>query len=141
VDRYTTDELLTNLQAFAQKRWLQAMHRRRRLVMTNQDQYRILLPDGTLSTDVFHVPMEQPADIRSHCVLVVNDRDEATLTVHRSRLFAVALAEPKKPCLTCGRVKGVLQDEVKCPYDEHAPCELVEPHDPASTGPGAGLGR
>jgi hypothetical protein len=107
--------------------------------MTNQDPYRILLPDGRLSTDVFHVPLAQPAGIRSHCVLAVNDRDGATLTVHRSRLFAVALAEPKKACLTCGRVMGVVQDQVKCPYDEHTPCELVEPHDPASPPASTGV--
>jgi hypothetical protein len=120
--------------------WLRATFRNgRNLVMVNQESYRILLPDGRLSTDVFHVPVTQPVDIRSHCVLAVNDRDGATLTVHRSRLLPVAIAEPKKVCLTCGRVEGVLRDEVKCPFDEHAPCELIEPHDFAASGGSPGV--
>jgi hypothetical protein len=114
--------------------WLRVTLREgRNLEMVNQESYRVLLPDGRLSTDVFHVPVTQPVDIRSHCVLAVNDRDGATLTVHRSRLLPVAVAEPKKVCLTCGRVEGVLRDEVQCPFDGQTPCELIEPHDFASS--------
>ena len=97
--------------------------------MTNHELYRILMPGDRLSHDVFRVLVEQPNSMRSNCVLVVNDRDGTQLTVHRARLFSIALGEPKKACLKCGRVLGVVQDQVKCPYDEDEPCELVEPPD------------
>jgi hypothetical protein len=97
--------------------------------MTNHEPYRILTPDNRLSHDVFRVLLEQPNSMPSNCVLVVNDRDGTQLTVHRARLFPIALGEPKKACLKCGRVQGVVQDHVKCPYDEHEPCELVQPPD------------
>ena len=87
--------------------------------MTSPELYRILMPGDRLSQDSFRVPVEQPNSIiRWNCVLVVNDRDGTQLTVHRARLFPLALGEPKKACLKCGRVLGVVQDQVKCPYDE-----------------------
>jgi hypothetical protein len=98
--------------------------------MVDQKQYRILTPDGRLSHDTFVVASEQPSAIQQGCVLVVNDRDGTQLTTHRDRLFSVANAgEPKKVCLKCGRVLGVVEDQVQCPYDEGSLCELIEPPD------------
>ena len=98
--------------------------------MADQKQYRILTPDGRLSHETFVVPSEQPATIQANCLLAVNDSDGTQLTVHRDRLFAIANAgEAKKACLKCGRVMGVVEDQVKCPYDEGEPCDLLEPPD------------
>jgi hypothetical protein len=98
--------------------------------MADQKQYRILTPDGRLSHDAFVVASEQPTVTPTGCVLVISDRDGAQLTVHRDRLFATAAAgERKRACLRCGRVLGIPQDQVQCPYDEGNPCELLEPPD------------
>jgi hypothetical protein len=96
--------------------------------VTSHELYRILMPGDRLSQDSFRILVEQPnGPVRSNCVLVINDRDGTQLTVHRARLLPLALGEPKKACLKCGRVLGVVQDQVKCPYDEKEPCELLEP--------------
>jgi len=98
--------------------------------MADQEQYRILTPDGRLSHDTFVMASEQPSNVPASCALVVNDRDGTQLTAHRARLFAIAHAGgPKRACLTCGRVLGVAEDQVQCPYDEGEPCELLEPPD------------
>jgi hypothetical protein len=95
--------------------------------MANQQEYRILTPDGRLSHDTFLVALEQPGTIFPGCVLVVNERDGTQLTVHPARLYPIAEAQPKRVCLKCGRVLGVAEDQVKCPYDEDNPCGLMEP--------------
>jgi hypothetical protein len=98
--------------------------------MADPMQYRILTPDGRLSHDTFVVASEQPDTIQQGCVLVVNNRDGTQLTIHRARFLPIADAgEPKRACLTCGRVLGVVEDQVHCPYDEGEPCDLLEPPD------------
>ena len=104
--------------------------------MADQKQYRILTPDGRLSHDTFVVPSEQPATIQANCLLLVNDSDGTQLTVHRDRLFAIADAgEATKVCLKCGRVLGVVEDQVQCPYDEDGLCNFLEPPDGLSATP------
>jgi hypothetical protein len=98
--------------------------------MADEKQCRILTPDGRPSHDMFALASEQPDVIRKGCVLVVNDRDGTQLTAHRDRLFSIAQAgEAKKVCLRCGKVLGVVEDQVQCPYDEGSLCELLEPPD------------
>jgi hypothetical protein len=97
--------------------------------MFNEDKYRILVPNGGLSEETFHIVSKQPTDIQLDCVLVVSDRDGVQLTVHRARLLPIVQGKPKKACLKCGRVFGVVQDQVKCPYDEPNSCELLESPD------------
>jgi hypothetical protein len=97
--------------------------------MTNQEFYRVLMPDGTLSHDSFRVFSEQPKGIPSKCVVAVNDRDHSQILVHRARLLPIALGEPKKACPLCGRVLDVVQEGVKCPYDESDPSGLSGPPD------------
>jgi hypothetical protein len=98
------------------------------MAMRDQKQYRLLTPNGRLSHDTFVVASEQPKVIQENCVLVVDDRDGRQLTVHRDRLFLTAEAgDEKRACLRCGRVLGVVEDQVHCPYDEANPCELLEP--------------
>jgi hypothetical protein len=111
---------------FAGEAVLYARRPREGELMTNQTLYRILMPDGRFSHDAFRVPLEQPSHARSGCVVAINDHDGTQLTVHRARLFPLPLGEPRKACLKCGRVPGVVQDQVKCPYDEGDRCELIE---------------
>jgi hypothetical protein len=96
--------------------------------MDDQKHYRILTPEGRLSHETFVVAVQQPETLQEGCVLVVNDVDGAQLTTHRDRLFAtVEVGEHKKACLRCGKVLGVVEDEVQCPYDEGSSCDLLEP--------------
>jgi hypothetical protein len=96
--------------------------------MADQRHYRVLSPDGRLSHDTFVVPAEQPAAILQGCTLVVNERDGSQLTVHFGRLFPIAeVGKPTRVCLKCGRVMGVVEDQVRCLCDEGNPCELTEP--------------
>lgn len=98
--------------------------------MGDQKYYRILSPEGRLSHETFAVAAHQPETLQEGCVLVVNDVDGTQLTTHRDRLFStVDAAERKKACLRCGKVLGVVEDEVQCPYDEGSPCDLLEPPD------------
>ena len=98
--------------------------------MANQKQFRILTPDGLLSSDTFVVPAEQPRTIKAGCVLVVHQQSGYMLTVHQTRLFptvptAVA-TKPKSACLKCGRVAGVIGDRVTCPEHGNTACWMVE---------------
>ena len=99
--------------------------------MANQKQFRILTPDGLLSSDTFVVPAEQPRTIKAGCVLVVHQQSGYVLTVHQTRLFPVDLAavvkKPRNACLKCGRVAGVIEDRVTCPEHGNAACWMVEP--------------
>jgi hypothetical protein len=96
--------------------------------MAEQKHYRILAPEGRLSHDTFVVVSQQPEAIQADCVLVVNDLDGTQLTAHRDRLFSVSEAgTPRRACLRCGKVLGVVEDQVHCPYDDDNSCELLEP--------------
>ena len=101
--------------------------------MISQRRFRILTPDGTFSHDAFALPAEQPCTIKADCVLVIDERSGRALTVHGTRLFpmetvpasAVAI-QRKHVCLTCGKVQGVVEDQVNCPSHDGSPCGLVE---------------
>ena len=98
--------------------------------MADNKTYRILTPDGRLSHDTFALASKQPEVIQKDCVLVVNERDGTQLTTHHDRLFSITkTGERKRACLRCGRVLGVVEDQVQCPYDEGSPCDLLEPPD------------
>ena len=101
--------------------------------MPTQRRFRILTPDGLLSRDTFVLPVEQPRTIMAGCVLVVHEGSGRLLTVHDTRLFPAEAAEsiavvgaPKSVCLTCGRVEGVIQEQVVCPNHDGGSCCLVE---------------
>jgi hypothetical protein len=98
--------------------------------MDERKHYRILTPEGRLSHDTFVAAAQQPETLQEGCVFVVNDVDGTQLTTHRDRLFStIEAGEHKKVCLRCGKVLGVVEDEVQCPYDEDSPCDLLEPPD------------
>jgi hypothetical protein len=100
--------------------------------MITQKRYRVLTPDGMLSIDSYILSPEQPPTIKEGCVLLVDDRNGAKLTVHETRLFpeesgpAPAPKPSKSVCLRCGKVQGVVEDQVTCPFHEETPCGLVE---------------
>jgi hypothetical protein len=101
--------------------------------MTSQRRFRILTPDGTLSRDTFALPAEQPRTIKADCVLVIDQRSGRALTVHGTRLFPVEAApapavaiEEKHVCLKCGKVQGVVEDQVSCLSRDGSPCGLLE---------------
>jgi hypothetical protein len=110
--------------------------------MTGQKYFRLLMPDGLLSQDTFVVAAEQPSLMRADCLLVVHQGSGMMLTVNSARLFpAEAAGSPPfsqrvEACLRCGRVKGVAEDQVACPYHGQQPCELLQPapQTPANAG-------
>lgn len=98
--------------------------------MANQKQYRVLTPDGLLSSETFVIPDQQPRPLKAGCVLVVHRPSGYMLTVHRTRLFPVDLSaahQSRHACLKCGRVAGVIEDRVTCPEHGNAACWIVEP--------------
>jgi hypothetical protein len=100
--------------------------------MRPQKKYRILTPDGALSDDAYILAPHQPFTIKADCVLAVDEYTGDEITVHETRLFpdhderlAPAAERPMSVCLKCGRVEGVVEDQVSCPYREDS-CGMVE---------------
>jgi VanZ family protein len=95
---------------------------------------RIIVREGVLTEDLFQVPSEQPAGIKIGCVLAINQRDGTLKTVHRSRLVPIEAGQSPQAaaiqsvCLKCGKVAGVVEDEVTCPYENEGPCKVLEEH-------------
>ncbi|HLA83686.1 MAG TPA: VanZ family protein [Thermoguttaceae bacterium] len=105
----------------------------RRNAMPPADQYRILTHENLATYDTFILADPSPENLDPDRVLVVHELTGRTMTVHRSRLIPaenpkdVPLDHQRKShCPTCGRVAGVVEDEVTCPHDENAPCGLLE---------------
>jgi hypothetical protein len=95
--------------------------------------YRILAPDGMLSDDSYVLSPEQPPTIKKGCVQILDDCTGAKVTVHETRLFPEDADRPipvakasKSVCMKCGKVQGVVEDQVACPFHEHIPCGLLE---------------
>jgi hypothetical protein len=110
--------------------------------MAGQNGYRILTPDGLLTRDTFVLSPEQPNTIKAGCVLVVGQRSGTVLSVHESRLLPAEASSPptavgqwKRACMKCGKVQGVVEDQVTCPNEDGGPCGLVEPSRRAARGP------
>jgi hypothetical protein len=102
--------------------------------MAGDQQFRILMPDGMLSREVFALAPQQPRSILAGCVLVVHEPTGKMLTLHETRLFPVkpantvtVIGESKRVCVKCGKVQGVVQDQVACPNDGGGPCGILEP--------------
>ena len=110
--------------------------------MTEQKRFRILTPDGLLSPDTYLISAEQPSNIKSGCLLAVDQQSGRRITVHESRIFPAEAADapPFDPaamsvCLKCGRVEGVVEDQVTCPHHGDAACGLVAPSRQDSSTP------
>ena len=103
-------------------------------MMAEVHRFRILTPDGTLSRETFAIAPEQPETVKADCLLVVDETTGQRLTIHETRLFPAELhgapvprAVARSVCLECGRVSGVVEDEVACPnHQDGTPCELVQ---------------
>jgi hypothetical protein len=101
-------------------------------IMTSPRRYRVLGPDGQLSRDIFLVSPEQPSLIRPECLLMVHQRSGMMFTIHNTRLFPADAADTGpfsqrvEACLRCGRVNGVAEDQVTCPYHGDGPCDLLD---------------
>lgn len=101
--------------------------------MYNVQRFRIVTVEGLLSHDTFIIAAERSAPAKPGCVVAINERDGAMITVHRDRLVPlepvgppILYHESRTACLKCGRVEGVVQDHVSCPYHGDLPCGLLE---------------
>jgi hypothetical protein len=93
----------------------------------------LLLPDGLLSAETYLISADQPSAIKKGCVLIVDPQSGVLRTVHETRLFPEEadreISSPELPqgvCLKCGRVMGIVEDQVACPFENKAPCGLLE---------------
>ena len=65
-------------------------------------------------------------------MLIVRERTGDLLTVHDSRLFPAdahrvpMLTATRRACLKCGRVQGIVEDQVRCP--DHSGCAACSNH-------------
>jgi hypothetical protein len=101
--------------------------------MAAKNHFRILSPDGSLSRDTFVIAPEQPESIMADCLLVIDEMTGRRMTVHETRLFPAECSSspelataPQSRCLACGRVVGVVEDEVTCPLEPgELPCVFL----------------
>ena len=96
--------------------------------------FQVITPEGWVAPDTFLLADEQPPAIKPDCVLIVHEASGRPLTVHRTRLVALedrtvqSPAEQRKSvCLKCGKVEGVVGDQVACPRHGQTDCGLIEP--------------
>jgi hypothetical protein len=97
--------------------------------MTAHKHYRILMPGGLESLDTFVVAGSQPDTIRAGCLLLVHEPTGRQITVHTTRLVPADADDgpAQRICPECGKVEGVVEDEVICPYHSETPCALLAP--------------
>jgi hypothetical protein len=99
--------------------------------MTHETHFRLVLPGGLASLDTFVPVSPQPHRIRAGCVLMIHEPSGRELTVHTSRLLPVEVEieaaehDAHRVCLTCGKVEGVVEDEVVCPNEASGVCTMV----------------
>ena len=101
--------------------------------MTSQTLFRILTSEGLVSLDLFTIAQPQPVNLKTGCLLVVNQANGNLVTVHQTRLIPSGIpscvasdGQRKSVCLKCGRVEGVVQEQIHCPYHHGVPCGLIE---------------
>jgi len=101
--------------------------------MPERKRFRLLTPEGLVTYDTFVLADDQPRTIKADCLLVVHEASGRLSTVHRTRLIPVADSgiqtlgrQRKSPCLKCGKVEGVVGDQVVCPYHKGLGCGLLE---------------
>jgi hypothetical protein len=102
-------------------------------VMAQKECFHVITREGELTADLFVVVADQPLKIKKDCLLVVNVQDGSQVTVHKSRLVRTENAEQmplakatRSACLKCGKVAGVVEDQVTCPNEKDAPCKVLE---------------
>jgi hypothetical protein len=99
--------------------------------MPERARFHILTPDGMLSQDTFVLAERQPQRILEGCVLVLDEATHRQMTVHRTRLVPTSdstvtpMSHKHSACPKCGKVAGVLLDNVPCPNHYGVHCGLV----------------
>lgn len=95
--------------------------------------FQVITPEGWVAPDTFVLADEQPPAIKPDCALIVHEASGRPLTVHRSRLVALEDRTVQTPdqqrnsvCFKCGKVEGVVEDQVACPRDGQTDCGLIE---------------
>ncbi len=101
--------------------------------MTQKARFYILTPEGIVPPDTFVLADQQPQKILEGCVLIVHEATHRQMTIHRTRLIPIndpAVASLKKHkhsvCTKCGKVEGVVLDNVSCPNHHGINCGMLE---------------
>ena len=101
--------------------------------MPEKDRFRVLTPEGLVTYDTFVLADEQPRNIKADCLLLVHEASGRLLTAHLTRVIptegpsVVAVgSQCKSPCVRCGKVAGIVEDEVVCPNHGQSCCGLLE---------------
>jgi hypothetical protein len=101
--------------------------------MPELPRFRVLTSDGLITYDTFVIADQQPAKIKAGCLMLVNESNGRSMTVHETRVIPLSAARrptpkkgPRSVCLSCGRVEGVVEDQVRCPNHGDTPCTLIE---------------
>jgi hypothetical protein len=98
-----------------------------------KERFRVLTPEGLVTFDTFVLAEKQPLAIRKGCALLVQEAGGRQITVHQTRLVPVAAPgmpapdpQGRSPCFKCGKVEGIVADQVVCPYHGQASCGILE---------------
>ena len=100
--------------------------------MTEKTRFHILTPEGTIPPDTFVLADEQPKKILDGCLLVIHEATLRQLSIHRTRLIPVndpavaSLKHHHSACTKCGKVEGIVFDNVSCPHHFGINCGLME---------------
>ncbi len=100
--------------------------------MKEKIHFCLLTPEGTITPDTFIIADKQPRTILEGCLLIVHEASGRQMTVHRTRLIPIDTAESAlfKPCAhacpKCGKVEGIVLDNVICPHHGGGNCGLLE---------------
>ncbi len=99
-----------------------------------KQRFQVVTPEGWVSHDTFVLADVQPLTIKADCVLIVHEASGRLFTVHRTRLQSLEDRTVRAPgqqrrsvCLKCGKVEGVVEDQVVCPRHGQTDCGLIEP--------------
>jgi hypothetical protein len=100
--------------------------------MNEKALFYILTPDGTIPPDTFVLVDQQPLTLMEGCLLVVHQPSGRQLTVHQTRLIPIndpivkSLKHKHSVCPKCGKVEGIVLDNVHCPNHFGMHCGLLE---------------
>ena len=95
--------------------------------MDTSQRFRVVMPGGLTSLDTFILVDPQPERIKAGCVLAAHEPSGRQITVHSTRLLPAETPgeSEHRICLECGKVEGVVEDEVLCPHGENGLCGLT----------------